>query len=82
LENRPILVLDEWTADQDPKFRRRFYDELLPALHQSGKTIVAVSHDDRHLSKLKMPARKLRMEDGRFVVPEAAIGDGASTTSG
>jgi ABC-type siderophore export system fused ATPase/permease subunit len=50
------------------------YDELLPALHQSGKTIVAVSHDDRHLSELKMPARKLRMEDGRFVVPEAAIG--------
>jgi putative ATP-binding cassette transporter len=74
LEKRPILVLDEWTADQDPEFRRRFYDELLPALHREGKTIVAVSHDDRHLSELKMPARKLRMEDGRFVDPAAAVG--------
>ena len=31
LEKRPILLLDEWTADQDPEFRRKFYDELLPA---------------------------------------------------
>ena len=32
LEKRPILLLDEWTADQDPDFRRKFYDELLPAV--------------------------------------------------
>src|SRR5262249_9003963 len=25
LEKRPILLLDEWTADQDPEFRRKFY---------------------------------------------------------
>ena len=67
LEKRPILVLDEWTADQDPGFRRKFYDELVPTLQKSGKTIVAVSHDDRYLRELKVPARQLRMEDGRFV---------------
>ncbi len=69
LEQRPILVLDEWTADQDPHFRRKFYEELLPALQQSGKTIVAVSHDDRYLDELTLPARQLRMQDGRFVTP-------------
>jgi putative ATP-binding cassette transporter len=74
LEQRPILVLDEWTADQDPQFRRKFYDELLPLLQQSGKTIVAVSHDDRHLVELKLPARQLRMEDGRFAAPIAGAG--------
>jgi putative pyoverdin transport system ATP-binding/permease protein len=72
LEKRPLLVLDEWTADQDPEFRRKFYDELIPALQKSGKTIVAVSHDDRYLRELKVPARQLRMEDGRFVAPTEA----------
>jgi putative ATP-binding cassette transporter len=47
LEDRPILLLDEWTAHQDPERRRFFYEELLPELRQRGKTIIAVSHDDR-----------------------------------
>ena len=67
LEKRPILLLDEWTADQDPDFRRRFYDEFLPALIQAGKTVVVITHDDRYLAELHMPARKLRMDEGRFV---------------
>jgi putative pyoverdin transport system ATP-binding/permease protein len=71
LERRQILVLDEWTADQDPEFRRKFYDELLPALQESGKTVIAVTHDDRYLSELKLAARKLRMEDGRFAAASA-----------
>ena len=48
LEDRPIMVLDEWAADQDPEFRRHFYEELLPSLKQRGKTVIAVSHDDRY----------------------------------
>ncbi|PWC83252.1 ABC transporter ATP-binding protein [Azospirillum sp. TSH100] len=47
VEERPILLLDEWAADQDPLFRRFFYEELLPELKRGGRTIVAVSHDDR-----------------------------------
>ncbi|PWC46893.1 cyclic peptide export ABC transporter [Azospirillum sp. TSA6c] len=47
VEERPILLLDEWAADQDPVFRRFFYEELLPELKRGGRTIVAVSHDDR-----------------------------------
>jgi putative pyoverdin transport system ATP-binding/permease protein len=67
LEKRPILLLDEWTADQDPDFRRKFYDELLPALKEAGKTVVVITHDDRYLDELHMPARRLRMDEGRFV---------------
>jgi ABC-type siderophore export system fused ATPase/permease subunit len=38
-------MLDEWAADQDPEFRRKFYFEFLPALHRAGVTVVAISHE-------------------------------------
>ncbi|AWJ93554.1 cyclic peptide transporter (plasmid) [Azospirillum baldaniorum] len=47
-EGRPVLVFDEWAADQDPAFRRIFYTELLPSLKAMGKTIIVISHDDRY----------------------------------
>jgi cyclic peptide transporter len=67
LEKRPILLLDEWTADQDPEFRRKFYEDLLPQLMRSGATIVVITHDDRYLNELDLPSRRLRMDEGRFV---------------
>jgi putative ATP-binding cassette transporter len=67
LEKRPILILDEWTAEQDPEFRRKFYDELLPQMKQAGLTVVVITHDDRYLDELKLPARRIRMEEGRIV---------------
>jgi putative ATP-binding cassette transporter len=67
LEKRPILMLDEWAADQDPEFRRKFYHELLPALHRGGATVVVVSHDDRYLDEMEVQGRRLRMDEGRFV---------------
>ena len=48
MENRQILLLDEWAADQDPVFREVFYREILPELQQAGKTIIAISHDDHY----------------------------------
>ena len=48
LEERPVLVFDEWAADQDPAFRRIFYTELLPDLKRLGKTLIVISHDDRY----------------------------------
>jgi ABC-type siderophore export system fused ATPase/permease subunit len=48
LENKPVLVLDEWAAEQDPDFRRYFYREILPTLLQAGKTVIAVTHDDQY----------------------------------
>ena len=67
LEKRPILLLDEWTAEQDPEFRRKFYDELIPELMQAGKTVVVITHDDRYLDELELPARRIRMDEGRIV---------------
>jgi putative ATP-binding cassette transporter len=67
LEKRPILLLDEWTADQDPEFRRKFYHDLLPSLRRAGVTMVVITHDDRYLDELDLPARRLRMDEGRFV---------------
>ncbi|PJG85493.1 multidrug ABC transporter permease/ATP-binding protein [Conservatibacter flavescens] len=48
LENRPLLILDEWAADQDPTFRRVFYQVLLPLLKAKGHTVFAISHDDSY----------------------------------
>lgn len=48
LEKKPILVLDEWAADQDPHFRKFFYEVLIPKLKRDGKTIIAVTHDDAY----------------------------------
>jgi len=66
LEKRPLLMLDEWAADQDPEFRRKFYFEFLPALHRAGVTVVAISHDDRYIDEMDVPKRLLRMDEGRF----------------
>ena len=67
LEKRPILLLDEWTAEQDPEFRRKFYDELLPDLMRAGTTVVVITHDDRYLDELHLPARRIKMDEGRIV---------------
>lgn len=48
LEDREIYLFDEWAADQDSHFRDLFYTSLLPDMKRRGKTIVAVTHDDRY----------------------------------
>ena len=67
LEKRPIILLDEWTAEQDPEFRGKFYDELLPEMMRAGATIVVITHDDRYLDELHLPARRIKMDYGRIV---------------
>lgn len=64
LENRPILVLDEWAADQDPHFRKYFYEVLLPILKNEGKTIIAVTHDDAYF---KHADRIIKFDYGQIV---------------
>ncbi len=63
LRDRPILVFDEWAADQDPRFRERFYRRLLPALAARGKAIIAVTHDDAYFDAAD---RRLHLADGRI----------------
>ena len=64
LEQRPVIVTDEWAADQDPDFRRVFYEELLPELKAMGRTLIVISHDDRYFH---VADRIVRMADGRIV---------------
>lgn len=63
LEDRPIFLFDEWAADQDPEFRRYFYEDLIPSLKRRGKTILAVSHDDRYFD---CADRVVVLEDGKI----------------
>ena len=48
LEDRPIYVFDEWAADQEPRFRDVFYNEILAGLKRRGKTVIVITHDDRY----------------------------------
>jgi putative ATP-binding cassette transporter len=48
LDDRPIHLFDEWAADQDPVFRRFFYEVLLRQMATEGKTVLAVTHDDHY----------------------------------
>lgn len=50
LEQRPILVLDEWAADQAPAFRATFYMKILPWIKSRGGTVIAITHDDAYFS--------------------------------
>ncbi len=69
LERRDILVFDEWAADQDPHFRKHFYEVILPGLKAEGFTIIATTHDDRYWH---LADRVVRMEDGTLVKGPAA----------
>jgi putative ATP-binding cassette transporter len=48
LEDRPIYVFDEWSAEQDIHFRKHFYTKILADLKARGKTVIAVTHDERY----------------------------------
>ncbi|WP_291950142.1 multidrug ABC transporter permease/ATP-binding protein [Campylobacter sp.] len=63
LEKKDILILDEWAADQDPMFRKFFYQKLLPLLKQKGITIFAITHDDTYFD---IADRILLAQDGNI----------------
>jgi putative pyoverdin transport system ATP-binding/permease protein len=64
MEDRPIYVLDEWAAEQDPDFRRYFYETLLPEFKARGKTVILVTHDERYFH---VADRIIKMEDGEII---------------
>ena len=67
LEQRPVLVFDEWAADQDPTFRHIFYTQLLPDLKKLGKTIIVISHDDRYFN---VADQLVKMTNGKVIIEE------------
>jgi putative ATP-binding cassette transporter len=64
LEDKPICIFDELAADQDPPFRKYFYEVILKDLKKQGKTIIAVTHDDKYFN---IADRVLKMEEGQLV---------------
>ncbi len=48
LEDKPVYLFDEWAAEQDPAFKKYFYEELLPGLKAQGKMIIAATHDESY----------------------------------
>jgi putative ATP-binding cassette transporter len=64
LEDHQIFLFDEWAADQDPEFRKFFYQSLLPELKARGKMVIAITHDDRYFN---LADRVLKMELGQIV---------------
>ncbi|HEX3047044.1 MAG TPA: ATP-binding cassette domain-containing protein, partial [Bacillota bacterium] len=64
LEDYPIYLFDEWAADQDPEFRKYFYQILLPELKNRGKLVIAITHDDRYFD---LADRIVKMELGKIV---------------
>ena len=63
LEERSVFIFDEIAADQDPSFRRKFYQEVIPKIQENGNTIIAVTHDDRYFDAAD---RYVVMEDGKI----------------
>ncbi|WP_398493850.1 cyclic peptide export ABC transporter [Variovorax sp.] len=74
LEGRPVLVFDEWAADQDPTFRHLFYTELLPELRAKGHLLVVISHDDRyfHIADRVITMKAGRIAEERVRAPQKA----------
>ena len=64
LEDKPVYVFDEWAADQDPEFRRWFYERILPGLRARGKLVIAITHDDAFYPTAD---RIVRLSEGRIV---------------
>src|SRR5204863_5289017 len=48
LEDRSFYLFDEWASDQDPLFKKIFYNQLLPELKARGKTVLVITHDDKY----------------------------------
>ncbi len=63
LERKPILILDEFAADQDPGFRKYFYETILMELKAMGMTVIAVTHDDHYFH---VADRVLKMDEGKL----------------
>ncbi len=75
LEDRQIYVFDEWAADQEPKFRDVFYQEILTELKQRGKTVIVITHDDRYFHRAD---QLVKLDFGRVVeATRTAAGTGA-----
>jgi putative pyoverdin transport system ATP-binding/permease protein len=69
LEDRQIVVFDEWAADQEPRFRDVFYKEILADLKRRRKTVIVITHDDRYFD---IADQLIKLDFGRIVKSSVA----------
>lgn len=48
LVQRAIVILEEWVADKESYFRKKFYTVILPFVKNEGFIIFAITHDDNY----------------------------------
>jgi len=63
IEDKSFYLFDEWAADQDPTFKKVFYNEILDGLRKRGKLVVVISHDEQYFS---VADRLIVMENGQL----------------
>lgn len=63
LEDRPFYLFDEWASDQDPVFKNVFYNQIVPALRDRGKTVIVITHDDKYFH---CADRLIKLDFGRL----------------
>jgi putative pyoverdin transport system ATP-binding/permease protein len=63
LEDKEIYIFDEWAANQDPNFKKAFYDILLPRLISKNKTVILITHDDQYFH---IADYRIHLTDGRI----------------
>lgn len=62
LQDKPIYMFDEWAADQDPTYRKKFYRELIPMMKEQGKIVIAITHDDHYFD---MADKIIKLDQGK-----------------
>ena len=63
LEDKLIVLLDEWAADQDPTFKDIFYKSIIPNLKRQRKIVIVVTHDDKYFD---ISDRVLKLSNGKL----------------
>lgn len=74
-----IVILDEWAADQDPSFRRHFYEVVLPGLRARGCAVLCATHDERYFA---IADCCYILRDGRLEALPGPAGRAAQETTG
>jgi len=64
LEDKEIYLFDEWAANQDPHYKKIFYEQILQTLKSQGKTIIVISHDEQYFDQ---GDRVIKLMDGQLV---------------
>lgn len=77
VEDKDLYLFDEWAADQDPAFKRVFYQKILQELKRKGKAVVVISHDDRYFDQ----ADHLVMMDAGQVISSEYLATSRDPTS-